>query len=390
MSGEAAVTTVPTTPSERLETLDILRGIALFGVMAINVVAAFRISLFQRYSPDYYLTESSLDLALTTLLWLFIETKALAIFTLLFGVGLAIQIERLGEPDKAKPLLIRRLVILLIIGLLHMLLIWPGDILTWYAIAGLIALNFLFGSRDRLVNSALIFAAIYVALLVMLPLPEMGAKMIQTYNADAIRAHQSGSFLQVLLIHWRAVPEIVTWNLHALAQTVALFLFGAWIWRSDIVQNPAANERLLKAVAWIGCLAGFTLIVAGAMADYASARAGVLLSLSTIALALGYSAIIILVAKSPHGRKWLGWAAPVGRMAFTNYLAQSVIFALIFFRFGLGMFNRLGVAATLAIGIAVYVLQAVVSAWWLRHHRFGPMEWLWRSAMYGVLQPWRS
>jgi uncharacterized protein len=116
----------------------------------------------------------------------------------------------------------------------------------------------------------------------------------------------------------------------------------------------------------------------------------VLLSLSTIALALGYSAIIILVASGPHRMKWLSWAAPVGRMAFTNYLAQSVIFALIFFGYGLGMFNRLGVAATLLVGIAVYVLQAVVSAWWLRHHRFGPMEWLWRSAMYGTPQPWRS
>jgi uncharacterized protein len=383
------VATLPTTPSERLDVLDILRGIALFGVMAINLVAAFRISLFQRYSPDY-LTDSTLDLVLTTLLWLFVETKALTIFAMLFGVGLAIQIERLGEPDKAKPLLIRRLVILLVIGLVHMLLIWPGDILTWYAIAGLIALNFLFGSRDRLVNGALIFAAIYVALLVMWPWPEMDAKMIQAYNADAMRAHQSGSFIQVLLIHLRAVPEIATWNLHGLPQTVALFLLGAWIWRLDIVQNPTANKRLLKTVAWIGCLGGLTLIVAGAMADYASGRAGVLLSVSTIALALGYSAIIILVASGPYGKKRLAWAAPVGRMAFTNYLAQSVIFALIFFGYGLGMFNRLGVAATLAIGVVVFALQAVVSSWWLCHHRFGPMEWLWRSAMYGVRQPWRA
>src|SRR5262249_12652330 len=175
------VATVPTTPSERLEALDILRGVALFGVMAINVEAAFRISLLQRYSPDY-LSDSTFDLLLATLLWLFIEAKGLTAFTMLFGVGLAIQIDRLGEPDQARPLLIRRLVILLIIGLVHMLLIWPGDILTWYAIAGLIALNFLFGPRDRLVNGALIFAAIYVALLVMWPLPEMDSKMIQAYT----------------------------------------------------------------------------------------------------------------------------------------------------------------------------------------------------------------
>lgn len=380
---------VPTTPSERLEVLDILRGLALFGVMAINVVVGFRISLFQRYSNEY-LTASTSDLVFATVLWLFLETKAITIFTMLFGVGLAIQIDRLGEPDTAKPLLIRRLLILLVIGLVHMLLIWPGDILTWYAIAGLIALSSLFGSRDRLVRDALVFAALYVALLVLWPRPDMDANMLQAYNADALRAHRSGSFIQVLLVHWRAVPEIATWNLYALPQTVALFLFGAWIWRSDIVQKPDANERLLQTVAWIGCLGGFALIAAGTMADYASWRASVLLSLSTIALAMGYSAIVILIASGPHGQKWLGWAAPVGRMAFTNYLAQSVIFALIFFGYGLGLFNRLGVAATLAIGIAVYALQAVVSVWWLRRHRFGPMEWLWRSAMYGTPQPWRN
>lgn len=381
--------TVPTTPSERLEALDILRGIALFGVMAINLIAAFRISLFQRYAPDY-LPDSTLDSVLTTLLWIFIETKALAIFTILFGVGLAIQVERLGAPDNARPLLIRRLLILLIIGLVHMLLIWPGDILTWYAIAGLIALSLLFGSRERLVNGALIFGAIYVALLLIWPLPEMNADMIRAYNADALRAHRSGSFIQVLLVHWRTVPEVATWNIHALPETVALFLLGAWIWRSDIVQHADANRRLLKTVAWLGCLAGFTLMVAGVTADYASGRASALLTLSTIALALGYSAIVVLITSGPRGQKWLAWAAPLGRMAFTNYLAQSVIFALIFFGYGLRMYNRLSVAATLAVGIAVYTLQAVVSAWWLRHHRFGPMEWLWRSAMYGTLQPWRA
>jgi uncharacterized protein len=383
------VAPVPTTPSERLEALDILRGIALFGVMAINVTAGFRITLLQYYSPNN-LVDGLPDLALTTLLSLFIETKAITIFTLLFGVGLAIQIERLGEPAKAKVLLVRRLLILLAIGLLHLLLIWPGDILTAYAIAGLIALPFMFGARRYLANSALIFAAAYIVLLVVWPLPDLNQEWTRAYNADAIVAHRSGSFLAVLLLHLRAVPEIASWHLHALPRTVALFLFGAWIWRSGILREPVVNKRLLKFVAWIGCLAGLGLMVAGSVTDSSSTRAGVLISLSTIALALGYSAIIIVVATGARGQKWLGWAAPVGRMAFTNYLAQSVIFALIFFGYGLGMFNQLGVAATLAIGIAVYALQAVASAWWLRHHRFGPVEWLWRSAMYGTTQPWRA
>ena len=385
-----SVATIPTTPSDRLEALDILRGIALFGVMAINLVAAFRVSLFQRFSSDY-LTDVPLDTALTVLLGIFVETKALTIFTLLFGIGLAIQIERMGEPDKAKILLIRRLAILLVIGLIHLLLIWPGDILTNYAIAGLIALPFLFGSRSRLANSALTFAFVQIVLLLVRPLPELDQEWIRAYNADALEVHRSGSYVAVLLLHLRAVPQVASWHLYALPQTVALFLFGAWIWRSGILHDAVTNRRLLKVVAWIGCLSGFGLLVVGWAAGLSSARAlGVLVSLSTILLALGYSAIVIVVATGRHGQKWLGWAAPVGRMAFTNYLAQSVIFALIFFGYGLGMFNRLGVAATLAVGVAVYVLQAVASDYWLRHHRFGPLEWLWRSLTYGVRQPWRA
>lgn len=380
--------TIPTTPSDRLEALDVLRGVALFGVMAINVTASFRISPFQRYSDDY-LPGAPLDLAVTALLLIFVETKALTIFTLLFGAGLAIQVERMGEPDKAKILLIRRLAILLAIGLLHLLLIWPGDILTAYAVAGFIALPFLFGSRSHLAYSALIFAAMYVALLILWPLPDLQQQWINAYNTDAIAAHRSGSFVAVLLLHLRALPEIASWYLHALPQTVALFLFGAWIWRSDILHDPVANRRRLKIVAWLGCLGGVGFVVAGWATDLSSARSGVLLSLSTITLALGYGAIVLVIASGPRGRKWLGWAAPIGRTAFTNYLAQSVIFALIFFGYGFGMFNRLGVAATLLVGVTVYVLQAVASALWLRHHRFGPVEWLWRSLMYGVRQPWR-
>ena len=130
---------------------------------------------------------------------------------------------------------------------------------------------------------------------------------------------------------------------------------------------------------------------------FAAALAGVALSLvvpdnriASVAFALAFAAFVFALMSIPLGARSLAWAAPLGRMAFTNYLAQSVIFALIFFGYGLGMFNRLGIAATLAIGVAVYALQVVVSAWWLRHHRFGPMEWLWRSAMYGTPQPWRA
>jgi uncharacterized protein len=107
----------------------------------------------------------------------------------------------------------------------------------------------------------------------------------------------------------------------------------------------------------------------------------------TILIALGYGATCLAVAELTGGKMLLGWAVPLGRMAFTNYLAQSVIFGWIFYGYGLGLFGQLGAAETLAIGLAVYVGQVIFSAWWLRHYRYGPVEWLWRTIMYGTQQP---
>jgi uncharacterized protein len=107
--------------------------------------------------------------------------------------------------------------------------------------------------------------------------------------------------------------------------------------------------------------------------------------ISNILLALGYGAVIIAISNLAVGKLLLGWAAPVGRMALTNYLAQSLIFGWMFYGYGFGLFGQLGAATTLAIGIAVYVAQVFFS--WLGKYRCGPVEWLWRTLMYGVRQP---
>jgi uncharacterized protein len=113
--------------------------------------------------------------------------------------------------------------------------------------------------------------------------------------------------------------------------------------------------------------------------------------LSTVLLACGYAATIVWATNRARARKLLAWAAPIGRMAFTNYLLQSVIFGWVFYGYGLGLFGKLGVAAALAVGIGVYILQVVLSAYWLQRFLYGPVEWLWRSAMYGKRQPlWRT
>jgi uncharacterized protein len=85
----------------------------------------------------------------------------------------------------------------------------------------------------------------------------------------------------------------------------------------------------------------------------------------------------------------LGWAAPMGRMAFTNYLVQSLVLGWLFYGYGLGLFGRIGSAAALLMAVALYATQAVLSAWWLKHYWYGPVEWLWRALMYGLSPPMR-
>jgi len=375
----------PTSRSERIDAIDMLRGIALFGVLAINLVFEFRVSIFEEFLARQPV--STIDRAVAAFLMFAIDMKAFAVFSLLFGVGLAIQFGRLAESGRRLQLLVRRLVVLLAIGLLHLCLIWNGDILTEYALAGLIVLPFLSGPRWLLALSALASLALYLAMQVFPPaglFPSLAS--IRHDVAEANHIYATGGFTEVLAFRLREIALILPLHVYVFPRTIGLFLLGAFTWRTGILQNPRLRPLFWIAAAGIGL--GAALILPNAGGLIADGRMGALASpLGTILLALGYAAAIIAIANLEIGRALLGWAAPLGRMAFTNYLAQSLIFGWIFYGYGLGMFGRLGVAEALAIGVAVYVGLAMFSIWWLRRYRYGPVEWLWRTLMYGVAQP---
>ncbi|MDA9391632.1 permease [Bradyrhizobium sp. CCBAU 45394] len=381
------------TPSERLDAIDVLRGLALFGVLAMNIVTAFRVSIFAPFLPN----SGSLDWAVQAVLTVAVGSKAVALFSLLFGVGLAIQFERLGGNPQRMILLVRRLVVLLAIGLVHRYLIWDGDILVEYALAGLVVLPFLGGARWLIAGAALLLLGLDTTMLLLLPLivPLPGAAEMAALAADATRAYGTGGFFDVLAFRIREVTVIFPLQIMFFPHTVAVFLVGAFAWRSGVLHRASANRRLLFVVATSGILLGGGLSLAAAgheLFDWPSlGRAHFPVEqLGAVVLALGYAAAVIAAVNLAGGRRMLGWAAPLGRMALTNYLAQSVICGWIFYGYGLCQFGRLGVAATLAIGIFLYGAQVVFSAWWLRRYRFGPLEWLWRSCMYGLPQPMRA
>jgi len=193
-------------------------------------------------------------------------------------------------------------------------------------------------------------------------------------------AYATGGYADVLALRLREMPHILSLHAFIFPRTIGLFLLGAYAWRSGILRTP--HQGLMFVIAVAGIVSGATLTILGYLKNPMFADPS-----GTLQLALGYAAAIIGIANLASGKTLLGWAVPLGRMAFTNYLMQSLIFSAIFYGYGLGLFGRLGAASTLAIGIAIYVAQVLFSKWWLGRYRYGPVEWLWRTLMYGAAQP---
>ena len=219
----------------------------------------------------------------------------------------------------------------------------------------------------------------------VVPWPTTG--WIRAHVALTQQVYGSGGYREILAFQIREVASIFPLHVAIFSRTLALLLLGMLAWRMEIVRRPADHRLLLLAVAATGILIGGALTVAEQMQALSGVRAHYSLErLGTVVLAIGYAAALFAILNTGTGKRMLGWAAPLGRMAFTNYLAQSVIFGWIFYGYGFGLFGRVSVGAALTIGIAVYVAQVLFSAQWLRHYRFGPVEWLWRSLMYGSRQ----
>ena len=188
----------PLNPSERIDAIDALRGLALFGVFAIHVTMQFRVSIFEQFLPLAGST-SQLDRAVLTFLTAAIEMKAFALFSMLFGVGLAIQFERLAPNPRRAILLLRRLAVLLTFGLIHLFLIWNGDILTEYSLAGFLALPLLRGPRWLLAAGAAFFLALYLAMPLLPPVVSWPTTAsFRDHVAEARQVYGSGGFLEIL------------------------------------------------------------------------------------------------------------------------------------------------------------------------------------------------
>lgn len=399
----------PVDPGERSHLLDGLRGLALLGILIVNMVGFIGFGMNDEAGRAAALGAALDDLAELAIEWL-VTGKFYSIFSLLFGIGFALQIERLERRGEGVARYIRRLAVLFAIGLAHLLLLWFGDIVALYALMGFVLLLFRRASDRALLAWAALLWLLPVAWAALIHLggadlakPFFGAGMRGLVaagidpNQSPLAYYRDTNYFEQLAVHPAEVFFRVGDLVYQLrpAKVLAMFLVGLWVGRRAIYADPATHRRLLRRVATVGLGAGLPLSFARAALDLAGPETPpvelaveALYCLSTPTLALGYAAGVALLWANGR-RRLVEWAAPAGRMALTNYLMQTVLQSLIFYGWGLALIGRFGLAFVFPFAAAVFALQLAYSRWWLARFRFGPVEWLWRSLTYGKAQPMR-
>lgn len=383
----------PVQPAERFSSLDLLRGFALFGVLLINLLYFFRVSLWDhilRFHSDPGWLNHAIDIFAMEV----VEFKAFSLFAFTFGIGMAIQAERTRtRGGSAELFLIRRFLVLLAFGLIHMTLISNVDILTLYAVCGLVLI--LFVRLPAVVVAAAGVAAIYLPTL--LPLgPSLPPEAELRRWADMATQHYAhGTFADIVAFRWRETRALIAPILFETAQnTAGMMLLGMAVWRSGVIRTPGRFRTQL----WIFCVIAGLAGGANTTRDVVLRATGSTFGLphfvrvigAEVPLALSYAALLLALLSDP--RRVPAWAtrfAAAGQMALTNYLTQSLVLGFIFYGFGFGLFGRVAPTPAAIFGIALYTLQLYLSRWWLARYRFGPCEWLWRSLTYGQRQPMR-
>jgi uncharacterized protein len=395
-------TFTPIDPKQRIEILDILRGFALLGIIFNNMQYlsgyAFtpfdtlkQIINFQRNEDVYHL----LDILVTA--------KFYTLFSFLFATGFYIQLSRHRE-ESADFLKIyrRRLFILLVIGTVHGL-IWFGDILFSYAIIGFILILFRnVKSKNLLRWSICILLLPFLIDLALLPFFQTSAAInfntttpiVHVHYPDmtpeaVIHIYQNGSVAEIFLLNFHNLIWINLGHLPSgqIFTLFGIFLLGYYLASTGFFTKKSKPILLFIISLIIGLLATISARVLGGSLyrwppTFPNILFKFLLLTGQIFMCFTYILFICKIVQTSRGKRILKYIIPMGRMALSNYLFQTIIMIVIFYNYGFNLFGRIGLIQTTGIAILIVVMQIIISNIWLRHFRFGPFEWLWRSLTY--------
>jgi uncharacterized protein len=404
------MTTEPRSPgpvceTERIIALDVVRGLAVLGILVTNI-QHFAMFAATARDPTLYGDLNGANFGVYALTFIVFYQKFLPIFSMLFGAGIVLAAARREAAGlSAASLHYRRMLVLLLIGLAHAYLLWYGDILVTYALCGMVMFVF------RRQHPGILFAIGAVMLIIgptlrflIYILPAIVGSgggggeaeteaMIQT-DLDAFRGPWLEQLAQRATYAFegqtRGIPVVLFWRAGGLmAIGMALYKLG--------VLTGARGRGFYTALAatTIGIalpvtVAGFVGLAATEWDNFWLRELGYLvIYFLGIPIGLGYASLLLLggnwLTGSPPGRA----LAAVGRMALSHYLMQSVVCTFLFYGHGLGWYGSVERTGQLMLVVGIWILQLVVSQLWLRRFRYGPAEWVWRSLAYGQVQPVR-
>lgn len=399
----------PVVQTDRIAALDTLRGFALLGILVLNI-QAFSMPGAAYLNPTAYGDLTGANLLVWIVSHVFFDQKFMTLFSLLFGAGIVLfttRAERHGA--RAGRLHYRRMAWLLVFGLAHAYGLWTGDILYTYAICGMVVYLFRHRPPRRLFTLGMLSIAIGSAIWIVFGWsmqfwpPEEVARM---RNEDwAPVASRIQAELAAYRGDWLAqmeyrVPNALMFQTFIFAiwgfwRAAGLMLIGMALFKLGIVTGERSSAFYARMLA-VGLAIGLPLSAYGVYRNFAGGWS--LTSFfygsqwnywGSLFTSAAYMAMVILLLRTPAFSAVTNRLAAVGRMAFTNYLMQTIVCTTIFYGHGFGLFGSVPRTGQAQVVLAVWALQLAVSPMWLRHFQYGPFEWLWRSLTYGERQPFR-
>jgi uncharacterized protein len=396
----------PVTVSERIYTLDVIRGFALLGIFIMNM-PGFNTSFFAGTDGSHLFPEWW-DRSAETVRDVLFAGKFNSMFSMLFAIGFTIQLERLEakDPLHAKAIYLRRIFWLFVFGIIHSCVFWTGDVLHMYALLGVVLLA-LRRAPDKALWTLFVLCLLYPVLRGIYRLYTTTPEEVEAFialskqlEASNNAAYGGGSFLDAAFEHTREILLTYTHPLMApmyFGFYVLLFLtmlIGLYLGRRHFFQSSGTYLPLVRRVQWWALGIG---LVTGAWFGYwdatvenpsvptaAGLAARIAFAVCRICIMAFYVATMVRAVHSERWKPRLSWMAVTGRMPLTNYLLQTLMATFIFYGWGLGFWGQVGPALSLAIAIVLFfAVQVPLSRWWLGRFEMGPMEVLWRKLSYG-------
>ena len=388
------------TAARRIVSLDVLRGVALLGILLMNI-QAFSMIEWAYFNPTAYGDLTGANYAVWYLSRLFVDTKFMSMFSMMFGASMLLILDGAVARGK-RPFTVhaRRNLFLLVVGAAHAYLFWSGDILFPYALCSFFA--FLFRKRNprTLVVLALVMLTIGATLTFLgglqpdspaleeqsaafNPSPELVEEELAIFRGSWSE-QMARRVPSTLAMHLGVFPFFFFWRVSGMMFLgMALFRWG--------VLSAERSTRLYLTLFTLGMGIGLPLVHRGVVVSQASGwdyrvtffQAAGYNYWGSVLVALGWIGVVMLLCKSASTVKALSPLAAVGRMAFTNYLMHTLIATTFFYGHGFGQFGRLERVEQLAFVIAVWAFQLIASPLWLRRFRYGPAEWIWRWVTNG-------